>query len=201
MTVRRLVIGISGASGAIYGIRLLELLQQDPDVQTHLVMSSSAKRTIVLETNWSIAKVEALADEVHSSKDIAANISSGSYRTDGMVIAPCTMKTLSGVVHSYTDNLLTRAADVVLKEGRKLVLMPREVPLHLGHCKLLYEAAQLGAIMAPPMPAFYNQPQTIDDLINHSVGRILDLFDLDTGIVKRWEGHKPIGDAVEGIKP
>jgi 4-hydroxy-3-polyprenylbenzoate decarboxylase len=188
MTVRRLVIGISGASGAIYGIRLLELLQQDPDVQTHLVMSSSAKRTIVLETNWSIAKVEALADEVHSSKDIAANISSGSYRTDGMVIAPCTMKTLSGVVHSYADNLLTRAADVVLKEGRKLVLMPREVPLHAGHCKLLHEAALMGIHIAPPMPAFYNQPKTIDDLINHSLGRVLDLFGMDLGIVERWAG-------------
>jgi len=188
MTVKRLVIGISGASGAIYGIRLLELLQQDPGVQTHLVMSSSAKRTIVLETNWSIAKVEALADEVHSSKDIAANISSGSYRTDGMVIAPCTMKTLSGVVHSYADNLLTRAADVVLKEGRKLVLMPREVPLHAGHCKLLHEAALMGIHIAPPMPAFYNQPKTIDDLINHSLGRVLDLFGMDLGIVERWAG-------------
>ena len=188
MTVRKLVIGISGASGAIYGIRLLELLQQDPDVQTHLVMSSSAKRTIVLETNWSIAKVEALADEVHSSKDIAANISSGSYRTDGMVIAPCTMKTLSGVVHSHTDNLLTRAADVVLKEGRKLVLMPREVPLHAGHCKLLHEAALMGIHIAPPMPAFYNQPKTIDDLINHSLGRVLDLFGMELGIVERWAG-------------
>ena len=188
MTVTRLVIGISGASGVIYGIRLLELLRQEPDVQTHLVMSSSAKRTIPLETNWSIAKVEALADEVHSSKDIAANISSGSYRTDGMVVAPCTMKTLSGIVHSYTDNLLTRAADVVLKEGRKLVLMPREVPLHAGHCKLLHEAALMGIHIAPPMPAFYNHPKTIDDLINHSLGRVLDLFGMDLGIVERWAG-------------
>jgi 4-hydroxy-3-polyprenylbenzoate decarboxylase len=188
MTVKRLVIGISGASGVIYGIRLLELLRQEPDVQTHLVMSSSAKRTIPLETNWSIAKVEALADEVHSSKDIAANISSGSYRTDGMVVAPCTMKTLSGIVHSYTDNLLTRAADVVLKEGRKLVLMPREVPLHAGHCKLLHEAALMGIHIAPPMPAFYNHPKTIDDLINHSLGRVLDLFGMDLGIVERWAG-------------
>jgi 4-hydroxy-3-polyprenylbenzoate decarboxylase len=188
MTVKRLVIGLSGASGVIYGIRLLELLRQEPDVQTHLVMSSSAKRTIPLETNWSIAKVEALADEVHSSKDIAANISSGSYRTDGMVVAPCTMKTLSGIVHSYTDNLLTRAADVVLKEGRKLVLMPREVPLHAGHCKLLHEAALMGIHIAPPMPAFYNHPKTIDDLINHSLGRVLDLFGMDLGIVERWAG-------------
>ena len=132
--------------------------------------------------------MEGLADEVHGFRNQAASISSGSFKTDGMVVAPCSMKTLSAIVNSYADNLLIRAADVVLKERRKLVLMPRETPLHVGHCKLLYEAAQLGALIVPPIPAFYNQPQTIDDLVNHSVGRILDLFDLDVGILKRWEG-------------
>jgi 4-hydroxy-3-polyprenylbenzoate decarboxylase len=186
--VKRSIVGISGASGVIYGIRLLEMLQQQPDVQTHLILTSSAKRTILIETEWSHRDIEALADEVHSNNDVAATISSGSFYTDGMVVSPCSMKTLSGIVHSYSDNMLARAADVVLKEGRKLVLMPREVPLHSGHCKLLYEASQLGIHIAPPMPAFYNHPQTIDDLINHSLGRVLDLFGIDSGIVKRWAG-------------
>jgi len=127
---------------------------------------------------------------VHNFGNQAASISSGSFKTEGMVIAPCSMKTLSGIVNSYADNLIVRAADVMLKEGRKLVLMPRETPLHVGHCKLLYEAAQLGAVIAPPMPAFYNRPESIDDLVNHSVGRVLDLFGLDAGILKRWEGAR-----------
>lgn len=186
--MRRIIIGITGASGVIYGIRLLQVLQPIEDVETHLIMSKSGKLNIGLETDMSIADVEALADVVHNSYNIAANISSGSYRTEGMIVAPCSMKTLSAIVHSLTDDLLSRAADVVLKEGRKLVLMPREAPLHVGHCKLLYEAAQLGAFIAPPMPSFYNHPQTVDDIINHSVGRALDLFDLDPGIVKRWAG-------------
>lgn len=186
--MKRLIVGISGASGVIYGIRLLELLRTDPEIETHLIMTSSAKRTIPIETDWAIGDVEALADETHSYKNIAASVSSGSFHTDGMVVAPCTIKTLSGIVHSYADNLLIRAADVTLKEGRKLVVMPREVPLHAGHCKLLYEAAQMGIHIAPPMPAFYNQPKTIDDLINHSLGRVLDLFGLDTGTVGRWTG-------------
>ncbi len=186
--MKRLIIGISGASGVIYGIRLLELLQVDQEIETHLIMSSSAKRTIPIETDWSIGDVEALADETHSYKNIAASISSGSFSTDGMIVAPCTIKTLSGIVHCYADNLLIRAADVTLKEGRKLVVMPREVPLHAGHCKLLYEAATMGIQIAPPMPAFYNQPKTIDDLINHSLGRVLDLFGVDTGTVGRWTG-------------
>lgn len=190
--MRRIIIGITGASGVIYGIRLLQVLQTIDDVETHLIMSKNGKLNIGLETDMSIADVEALADVVHNSRNIAANISSGSYRTEGMIVAPCSMKSLSAIVHSFTDDLLTRAADVVLKEGRKLVLMPREAPLHVGHCKLLYEAAQLGACIAPPMPSFYNHPQTVDDIINHSVGRTLDLFDLDPGIVKRWAGvQKP----------
>ncbi len=186
--MKRLVVGITGASGVIYGIRVLEMLQADPDIETHLIVSASAKRTIPIETEWEVRDVEALADEVHSNKNVAASISSGSFRTAGMIVAPCTMKSLSGIVHSYSDSLLVRAADVVLKEGRKLVLMPREAPLHVGHCKLLYEAAQMGIHISPPMPAFYNQPQTIDDLINHNVGRVLDLFGIDTKAVKRWVG-------------
>ncbi len=184
----RLTIGLSGASGLIYGIRMLEILKCVPDVETHLVISQSAKMNIAIETPWALADVLALADVVHPINDMAASIASGSFRTDGMIVAPCSMKTLSGIVHSYADNLLVRAADVVLKERRRLVLMPRESPLHLGHCELLLKACQLGAIIAPPMPALYNNPQSIDDIINHSVGRVLDLFDIDTGIVKRWEG-------------
>ncbi|MCH8182878.1 MAG: UbiX family flavin prenyltransferase [Proteobacteria bacterium] len=184
----RLIIGMSGASGLIYGIRMLEVLKGIEDVETHLLMSPTAKMNAAIETDWDIAGIEALADVVHNVRDVAAVIASGSFKTDGMVVAPCSMKTLSAIVHSYADNLLVRAADVVLKERRRLVLMPRETPLHVGHCKLMYEAAQLGAIIAPPMPAFYNRPETIDDIINHSVGRVLDLFGIDPGIVKRWAG-------------
>ena len=184
----RLIIGMAGASGLIYGIRLLEVLKDLKDVETHLVMSATAKMNAAIETDWDTAGVEALADVVHNVRDVAATISSGSFKTVGMVVAPCSMKTLSAITHSYADNLLVRAADVVLKEQRRLVLMPRETPLHVGHCKLMYEAAQLGAIIAPPMPALYNRPETIDDIINHSVGRVLDLFGIDPGIVKRWAG-------------
>jgi 4-hydroxy-3-polyprenylbenzoate decarboxylase len=144
---------------------------------------------VEIETSHTPAHVEGLADEVHDYRNQAASISSGSYKTDGMVVAPCSMKTLSAIVNSYADNLLSRAADVVLKERRRLVLMPRETPLHTGHCKLLYEAAQLGAVIMPPLPAFYSLPKTIDDLVNHSVGRVLDLFDLDAGFLSRWEGR------------
>jgi 4-hydroxy-3-polyprenylbenzoate decarboxylase len=186
--MKRLIVGISGASGAIYGVRMLEVLRAMEDVETHLVMSRFARMNIEIETSHDVQYVEDLADQVHSFGNQAAAISSGSFKTHGMVIAPCSMKTLSGIVHSAADSLLVRAADVVLKEHRRLVLMPREAPLHVGHCKLLYEAAQLGAVIAPPMPAFYNRPKTIDDLVNHSIGRVLDLFDLDAGILKRWEG-------------
>jgi flavin prenyltransferase len=187
--MKRLIIGMSGASGLIYGIRFLEILKSVPEVETHLVLTSSAKLNIAIETDWQTSDVQGLADHVHSVKDMAASISSGSFRTDGMIVAPCSMKTLSGIVHSYADNLMVRAADVVLKEKRRLVLMPRETPLHAGHCELLLKACQLGAIIAPPMPALYNKPRTIDDLINHNVGRVLDLFDIDPGLVKRWEGY------------
>ena len=183
---KRIIIGMSGASGVIYGIRMLEILKTIREVETHLVMSRYARLNIEIETTYTPRDVEALADVVHNHGNQAAAISSGSFKTDGMVIAPCSMNTLSGIAHSTAGNLLVRAADVVLKERRPLVLMPREVPLHVGHCKLIYEVAQLGAVIAPPMPAFYNHPKTIDDLINHSVGRVIDLFDLDAGILKRW---------------
>jgi 4-hydroxy-3-polyprenylbenzoate decarboxylase len=173
---------------------MLEALRSLGGIETHLVLSTYAKLNIEIETSYTTREVEALADVVHSVANQAASISSGSFRTDGMVIAPCSMKTLSAIAHSSADSLLARAADVVLKEQRRLVLMPRESPLHVGHCKLLYEVAQLGAVVAPPMPAFYAQPTTIDDLVNHSVGRVLDLFDLDTGALKRWEGRGPRPD-------
>jgi len=187
----RMIVGITGASGVIYGIRLLEVLRGMADVETHLVISRGARLNIALETDWGADDVEALADVVYSDKNLSAAISSGSYRTNGMVIAPCSMKTLSGVVNSYADNLIVRAADVMLKERRRLVLVPRESPLHVGHTRLMHEAALMGAIIAPPMPAFYTAPQSVDDIIDHTVGRILDLFDLDTGTVKRWQGPTP----------
>jgi 4-hydroxy-3-polyprenylbenzoate decarboxylase len=196
--MKRLIVGISGASGVIYGIRLLEVLEAIGGIETHLVMSRFARMNIEIETAHTPQYVEDLADVVHGIANQAASISSGSFKTDGMMIAPCSMKTLSGIVHSLADSLLVRAADVVLKERRTLVLMPREVPLHVGHCKLLYEAAQLGAVIAPPMPAFYNHPKTIDDLVNHSIGRVLDLFDIDAGILKRWEG--PNGPSAMPLK-
>ncbi|NNE39213.1 MAG: UbiX family flavin prenyltransferase [Gammaproteobacteria bacterium] len=188
---KRIIIGISGSSGVIYGIRLLQILREVDDIETHLVMSSIGKMNIPIETDYTVKKVEGMADVVHKYQDVAANISSGSYKTEGMIVAPASMKTLSSIVSSYSDNLLTRAADVVLKEGRRLVLMPRETPLHVGHCKLLYEAAQMGIFISPPVPAFYNRPETLDDIINHSVGRVLDLFDINIPIVKRWSGSKP----------
>jgi 4-hydroxy-3-polyprenylbenzoate decarboxylase len=198
--LKKLIVGISGASGVIYGIRLLDVLKTIDDVETHLVMSPHAKLNVEIETSHTAVYVEGLADEVHDYCNQTASISSGSYKTDGMVVAPCSMKTLSGIVNSYADNLLSRAADVVLKEGRRLVLMPRETPLHAGHCKLLYEATQLGAIIMPPLPAFYNHPKTIDDLVNNSIGRLLDWFDLDAGILKRWEGSNARVDKPRGVE-
>ncbi len=184
----RLIIGMSGASGVIYGIRLLEVLSQVEQVETHLVLSDSAKLNIAIETDRSAKEIQALADEVYSNRDIAARLASGSFKTDGMIVAPCAVKTLSAIANSYADSLLVRAADVVLKERRRLVLVPRETPLHRGHCELLLKASQMGAILAPPMPAHYINPQTVDDLVDHHVGRLLDLFDLDSGLVQRWQG-------------
>jgi 4-hydroxy-3-polyprenylbenzoate decarboxylase len=186
----RLIVAITGASGAIYGIRLLEALREVPRAEIHLILSGGGKLNIALETDWSVKDVEALAHEVHSDQNLAATIASGSFATAGMIVAPCSMKTLSGIVNSYADTLVVRAADVVLKEQRRLVLMPRETPLHVGHCRLLLQAAEMGAVIAPPMPAFYNDPRSLDDVINHNIGRVLDLFGIESGLVKRWKGAR-----------
>lgn len=185
--MKRIIVGISGASGVIYGIRTLEALRGMADVETHLVMSPSAKRTIAEESDWTVDGVEALADVVHPHRDIGASIASGSFRTAGMLVAPCSVKTLSGIVHSYNDNLLTRAADVCLKERRTLVLMLRETPLHLGHLEMMAQAARYGAVILPPVPAFYNRPQTLDDIVDHCVGKALDQFGLEYRRMKRWK--------------
>jgi len=186
----RLIIGISGASGVIYGIRLLEALREAPEVETHLIISNGGKVNIALETDWKVRNVEALADVVYSDSDVAATIASGSFRTGGMIVAPCSMKTLGAVVNSYAANLLVRAADVTLKEGRKLVLAPRETPLHAGHLRLMHEAALMGAVVAPPVPGFYAKPASVEDIVNHTVGRLMDLFGLETDLVRRWPGGK-----------
>ena len=188
--MKRLIVGISGASGAIYGVRLLQVLRDVAGVETHLVMSQAARQTLSLETDLSLRDVQALADVVHDARDIAASISSGSFKTAGMVILPCSIKTLSGIVNSYTDTLVTRAADVVLKERRPLVLCVRETPLHLGHLRLMTQAAELGAVIMPPVPAFYHRPQTLDVVINQTVNRVLDLCDMDLpkDLFTRWQG-------------
>lgn len=189
-SMKKIIVGISGASGAIYGIRLLQTLRAVPDVETHLIMSQAARQTLALETDMSVRDVQALADVNHDARDIAASVSSGSFKTDGMIILPCSIKTLSGIVNSYTDGLLTRAADVVLKERRRLVLCVRETPLHLGHLRLMTQAAELGAIIMPPMPAFYHRPQTLDEVINQTVNRALDQLDitLPADLFTRWPG-------------
>ncbi|HFP0858001.1 UbiX family flavin prenyltransferase [Escherichia sp. E10V10] len=188
--MKRLIVGISGASGAIYGVRLLQVLRDVTDIETHLVMSQAARQTLSLETDFSLREVQALADVTHDARDIAASISSGSFQTLGMVILPCSIKTLSGIVHSYTDGLLTRAADVVLKERRPLVLCVRETPLHLGHLRLMTQAAEIGAVIMPPVPAFYHRPQSLDDVINQTVNRVLDQFSitLPEDLFARWQG-------------
>ncbi len=184
---RRLTIGISGASGIAYGIRMLELLR-DTDVETHLVMSRSAEMTLAYETDLKIKEVRALARVNHPNTDIGASISSGSFQTMGMVVAPCSIKTMSEIATGVTGSLLSRAADVVLKERRRLVLAVRETPLHGGHLRTMTQLADMGAVIAPIVPAFYNRPRTLDDIINHTVGRLLDLFDIETKVVKRWQG-------------
>ncbi|MBK8987958.1 MAG: UbiX family flavin prenyltransferase [Chloroflexi bacterium] len=188
--MKKLIVGISGASGVIYGIRLLSILRDLADVETHLVISRAGAITMGLETDYTPEQVINLADVVYREQDIAARISSGSFKTDGMVVIPCSMKTLAGIAHSFSDNLLLRAADVVLKDRRRLILVPRETPLHLGHLRLLTQVTEMGAIVAPPMPAFYHKPQTIDDIINQTVNRVLDLLDIELpqDLFTRWEG-------------
>jgi 4-hydroxy-3-polyprenylbenzoate decarboxylase len=194
---RRLIVGISGASGVIYGVRILQVLKGS-GIETHLVMSDSAKMTLATESNLSVKEVEALATEVHNAKNIGASISSGSYKTMGMVIAPCSIRSLSEVAYGMTSSLLTRAADVALKERRRLVLMVRETPLHNGHLRALLQASENGAIIMPPVPALYARPETLDDMINHTVGRCLDLFDIDTDLAKRWAGMGKSGAPTTG---
>jgi 4-hydroxy-3-polyprenylbenzoate decarboxylase len=184
---RRLIIGISGASGIVYGVRILQVLQHS-GIETHLVMSDSARMTLATELDMSVKEVEALASEVHSAKNIGATISSGSFKTMGMVVAPCSIKSLSEIAYGMTSGLLSRAADVVLKERRRLVLLIRETPLHSGHLRTMLQASENGAILMPPVPALYARPQSIDDMVNHTVGRCLDLFDIETDLVKRWSG-------------
>ena len=183
---KRLIVAITGASGSIYGIRTLEILRRIGDIETHLVLSPSGVRTIGEETDYSAADVMALATRVYNYKDIGASISSGSYKTLGMLVAPCSVRTLSGIAHCMDDQLVVRAADVCLKERRRVVLLFRETPLHAGHIALMEQATRNGAIVMPPVPAFYHRPKTLDDVVNQTVGRALDLFDVDPHIVKRW---------------
>ena len=185
--MKRLIVGISGASAAIYGIRLLEVLKET-DVETHLVVTSAARKIILMETNFKVEEVEAMADHVYDIDDIGAAIASGSFKTNGMVIIPCSIKSLSAIANSYGANLLLRAADVTLKERRRLVAVVRETPLHRGHLQLMLRLTDMGAIIFPPLPAFYHRPRTVEDIVDYTVGRVLDLFDVDHALFKRWSG-------------
>jgi 4-hydroxy-3-polyprenylbenzoate decarboxylase len=185
---RRLIVGITGASGAIYGVRLLELLRTT-DIETHLIMSRAGQTTLAAETSLKVADVEALADVVHQNTDIAAACSSGSFRTLGVVIAPCSIKTMGEIATGVTPNLISRAADVALKERRRVVLMLRETPLHLGHIRSMAAVSEAGAVVYPPVPAFYAQPKSLEEMVDHTLGRVLDLFDIDLGTVRRWSGE------------
>jgi len=185
----RLIVGISGATGSIYGLRMLEILKEK-GIETHLIVSSTSKKIILEETSYSLKKVERLASFIYENEDLHASISSGSFKVEGMVIIPCSIKTLSGIAHSYNQNLMTRAADVTLKERRKLILSVRETPLHQGHLELMLKVTQMGGIILPPMPAFYFNPKTIDDLINQTVGKVLDLLGINHHLFERWGSPK-----------
>ena len=188
MIERRMVIAITGASGATYGIRALEILRERPEVETHLVISDSGRATITQETRRPLDEVRSLADVVHPFRELGASIASGSFRTDGMLVAPCSIRTLSAIANCATGDLVSRAADVVLKERRRLVLLVRETPLHAGHLRLMLQATENGAIVMPPVPAFYAEPASIEELVDHTVGRALDLLGIDTELVNRWAG-------------
>lgn len=190
--MKKLIVGISGASGVIYGIRLLELLRDVADVETHLIMSAAAATTIGLETDFTAVAVTQLADVSYRFGDVAAAVSSGSFKTWGMVVVPCSMKTLSGIAYSFSDNLLLRAADVVLKDRRRLLIVPRETPLHLGHLRTMVQLTEMGAILAPAMPAFYHRPKTVDEIINQTVNRLLDMLDIElpADLFSRWQGAR-----------
>jgi 4-hydroxy-3-polyprenylbenzoate decarboxylase len=195
-TIRRIVVGISGSSGAIYGIRLLEALRAAPGIEIHLIVTEAARQTIALETGWAFEQVTRLGHVCYENVDLAAALSSGSFRTDGMIVAPCSVHTLSAIAHSMTGNLLTRAADVHLKERRTLILFVRETPLHLGHLRNLVRAAEIGATILPPIPAFYHHPKSIDDIINHSVGKALDLLSIPHELFRRWQSPRDDGTGI-----
>ena len=184
----RIIVALTGASGAIYGVRTLEVLRELEDVETHLIVSKGARATLALETSYSLKDLDALADVVHSENNLAAPVSSGSFRVSGMIVAPCSVKTLSAIAVCDDGNLIARAADVMLKERRPLVLLFRETPLHAGHIRIMQQATEAGATLMPPVPAFYHRPQTIDDIVNQTVGRALDQLGLDSGTVRRWAG-------------
>ena len=193
----RLVVGITGATGSIYGIRLLEILRHHADVQTHLAISAPGKRTIVEETAYTVKDVEALATHHYDNRDIGASIASGSFRTAGMVIAPCSIKSAGAIASCHSDSLIARAADVTLKEGRPLIMLIRETPLHRGHLKCMLALAEMGAVVLPPMPAFYNRPKDLDDIVNHTVARVLDRLNLPQTLVAEWPGTTPRGPRAE----
>lgn len=185
--MKKIVVGISGASGAIYGVRVLEALKK-LNIETHAIISASAEKTILYETDYNLPEVRSLCTHIYDTSDIGASISSGSFQVDGMVIAPCSIKTLSSIANSYNDNLITRAADVQLKERRKLVVMIRETPLHLGHLRLMETITEMGGVILPPVPSFYHKPKSIDDIVNQSVGKALDQFGIEGGLFDRWKG-------------
>lgn len=193
--MKRVIIGITGASGAIYGIRALQALAGAPEIETHLIVTMAARATIAQETDWSVGEVEALADVCHNPKDIGASIASGSFVTAGILVAPCSIKTLSAIANSYATDLISRAVDVQLKEGRAVVLMVRETPLHPGHIRLMDLAAQNGAVIMPPVPAFYSRPQTVDDIVNGSVGRALARLGVENDLYFEWKGMSSRGNA------
>src|SRR5215469_9185602 len=188
MHPRRLVVGISGASAPVYGVRVLEVLRDVPGVETHLVLSAGARRTIAYEMDRDPDSIAALADVVHDERAVGDSIASGTFVTDGMVVAPCSIKTMSAIANSYSDNLITRAADVCLKERRRLVLVVRETPLHAGHLRLMLQATEAGAVILPPVPGFYHRPATIADLVDHTVTKVLDQFGIHVDLIRRWEG-------------
>ncbi|MBN2402611.1 MAG: UbiX family flavin prenyltransferase [Spirochaetes bacterium] len=189
-----LIVGITGASGVIYGIRLLQVLSINKEVETHLIISEAGEKNIKYETDWEPEQVRELADACYDIGDTGAKLSSGSFRRDGMVIAPCSMKTLSALANSYADNLITRSGDITLKERKRLIILARETPLHLGHLRNMVKLTEMGAIIFPPIPAFYHKPQTIQDIIDHTIGRVLDIFDIKHDLFPRWSGLPSEGE-------
>ena len=183
-----LIVGITGASGVIYGIRLLEVLSSTREVETHLIISQAGKTNIECETEWKLKDVKALASFTYDINDVGARLASGSFKRDGMIVAPCTVKTMSALANSYAENLLVRAGDVTLKEKKKLVLLVRETPLHLGHLRNMERLTEMGAVIMPPVPAFYHRPKTIQDIIDHTIGKVLDIFDIEHNLFQRWRG-------------